>query len=123
MPTALVMVEPGTGRILFANENAEAVSLSYPNDLDKLSSGYYATDTAGKVIPRDLMPRYRVARGEALSGFEMTWHTPERSVPLLVYSAMLPAMWGRPAVGLISFHDILKLKASEAERGRLLEEL
>jgi PAS domain S-box-containing protein len=61
------------------------------------------------------MPRFKVAKGEAISGFEMTWHTPEGSKPLMMNGRLMPAAYGRPALGMIVFHDISTLKRVEQE--------
>ena len=81
----------------------------------------YATDAEGRVIPEHDMPRFRAARGERLNGFEMTWHTPEETDPLLVFSDVLPAMYGHPESVIIVFQDIRKLKDTEIKLKKATE--
>jgi signal transduction histidine kinase len=62
----------------------------------------------------------RVARGEVLRNFEMTWHTPEGSVPVLLSGAMMPPKYGRPAVIVVTCQDVTQLKRAEEQLSHAL---
>jgi PAS domain S-box-containing protein len=116
LPVPVTLIDPTTGEFTFKNEEAKSLGLRLPAVLSQeMEAKYFATDTQGRRIPASEMPRFRVARGETLSGFEMTWHTPEGSKPLMMNGRLMPAAYGRPALGMIVFQDISALKRVEKE--------
>jgi PAS domain S-box-containing protein len=118
MPVPLLLVEPGSARVLFANRAAdELAGGSFPRGrpAEEYHLVYHCTDAEGRRIPDDQMPGVRVARGERLDGFELNWHTPGGCRALLVHADTLPAMHGLPATGVIVFQDVSHLKRVEAE--------
>jgi hypothetical protein len=117
MPSALLFIEPGTGRVLFSNRAAdELAGGEFPKDkpAEEYHTIYYCTDATGARIPNEQMPGVRVARGERLNGFEMNWHTPGGIRSLIVFADTLPPMHGHSAVCVLMFQDITKRKQAEA---------
>ncbi|MBD1902984.1 PAS domain S-box protein [Trichocoleus sp. DQ-A3] len=117
MPSPLLFVEPGTGRVLFSNRAAdELAGGEFPKDkpAEEYHTVYYCTDTTGAQIPNEQMPGVRVARGERLNGFEMNWHTPGGIRSLIVFADTLPPMHGHSSVCVVMFQDISKRKQAEA---------
>ncbi|MBD1881477.1 PAS domain S-box protein [Coleofasciculus sp. FACHB-T130] len=117
LPSGLLFIEPGTGRVLFANRAAdELAGGEFPKNkpAEEYHTVYYCTDATGAQIPDEQMPGVRVARGERLNGFEMNWHTPGGIRPLMVFADTLPAMHGHSPVCVVMFQDISKRKQAEA---------
>ncbi|MBD2740563.1 PAS domain S-box protein [Coleofasciculus sp. FACHB-1120] len=117
MPSPLLFIEPGTGRVLFANRAAdELAGGEFPKNkpAEEYHTIYYCTDATGAQIPDEQMPGVRVARGERLNGFEMNWHTPGAIRPLILFGDTLPPMHGHSSVCVVMFQDISKRKQAEA---------
>jgi PAS domain S-box-containing protein len=118
MPVPLLLIEPGTARVLFANRAAhEMAGGSFPlgRPADEYHLVYELTDAEGCRLPNDAMPGIRAARGERLDGSEVAWQTPGGKRTLLVYADTLPAMHGLPATAVVAFQDVSHLKRVEAE--------
>jgi PAS domain S-box-containing protein len=118
MPVPLLLVEPETARVLFANRAADTLAGgSFPRGrpADEYHLVYHCTDALGQRILDEQMPGVRVARGERLDGVELNWRTPGGVRPLLVHADTLPAMHGLPATCVIAFQDVTQLKQIEAE--------
>ncbi|MBU7584686.1 MAG: response regulator [Nostoc sp. TH1S01] len=116
MPRPLLLIEPGTARVTFANRTAnELAGGEFPQGIpaEEYHTAYYYTDAAGDRIPNDKMPGVRVARGERLNGIEVDWHTSTGAYSLLIFADTLPAMHGYPATCVLVFQDITKLKQAE----------
>jgi PAS domain S-box-containing protein len=121
MPRPLLLIEPGTARVTFANRAAdELAGGEFPQGIPaaEYHTAYFCTDAAGNRIPDEQMPGVRVARGESLHGLEMDWHTKNGILSLLIFADTLPAMHGYPATCVLVFQDITNLK--QAEKARLL---
>ncbi|AFY46483.1 PAS domain S-box [Nostoc sp. PCC 7524] len=121
MPRPLLLIEPGTARVTFANRAAdELAGGEFPKGVPaaEYHTAYYYTDAAGNRIPDEQMPGVRVARGESLHGLEMDWHTKNGIRSLLIFADTLPAMHDYPATCVLVFQDITNLK--QAEKARLL---
>ncbi len=121
MPIPLLLIEPGTARVTFANRAAdELAGGEFPKGIPaaEYHTAYYCTDADGNLIPNEQMPGVRVARGERLHGFEMDWHTKNGIRSLLIFADTLPAIHGYPATCIVVFQEISNLK--QAEKARLL---
>jgi PAS domain S-box-containing protein len=121
LPVPLLFVEPGTARVTFANQAADALAGGeFPKGrpAEEYHTVYHCTDAAGRRIPDDEMPGVRVARGERLSGFEIDWHLPAGRRSVIIDADTLPAMHGHPAAGVILFQDVTRLKQVQAELRR-----
>lgn len=116
LPSPLLLIEPGTARVTFANQAAdEMAGGEFPKNKpgEEYHTVYYCTDAQGERIPDDQMPGVRVARGERLNGFEMDWHTPEGIRSLIEFADTLPPMYGHPATCVLVFQDITEHKQAE----------
>ncbi|WNG35737.1 PAS domain S-box protein [Archangium violaceum] len=116
LPVPVALIDPATREFTFRNEEAKRLRLPLPLNLSQLDdTKYYATDVRGRRIPFSELPRSRVARGETFSGVEVTWNTPEGSIPFIFNGRLMPPMHGRPALAILVFQDISELKRVEAE--------
>ncbi|BBD57957.1 two-component hybrid sensor and regulator [Nostoc sp. HK-01] len=116
MPRPLLLIEPGTARVKFANRTAnELAGGEFPQDIpaEDYHTAYYYTDATGNRILNEQMPGVRVARGERLDGVEIDWHTSQGVYSLLIFADTLPTMHGYPATCVLVFQDITKLKQAE----------
>ncbi|MFN6474542.1 MAG: PAS domain S-box protein [Nostoc sp. SerVER01] len=116
MPRPLLFIEPGTARVIFANRSAdELAGGEFPKSVPaaEYHTAYHYTDAAGNRIPNEQMPGVRVALGERLNGLEVDWHTSSGVRSLLIFADTLPAMHGHPAICILVFQDISKLKQAE----------
>ncbi len=116
-PMPILLLEPGSACVTFSNVAAdEMAGGDFPKDTPgtEYHRVYHCTNAQGERIPDEHMPGVRVAGGERIENFEMTWHTPRGARPLLIFGDTLPAMHGRPATGVIVFQDISHLKQIEA---------
>ncbi|MCP3143620.1 PAS domain-containing sensor histidine kinase [Pyxidicoccus xibeiensis] len=117
-PVAILLMEPGTGRVLFANQAAHRMAGGhFPLDVpaDGYGSVYRLTDDAGVLLPLEAIPGVRAARGEALHQEPVVWHTLTGRHSLLVDSRLLPAMHGHPATVALALQDVTRLKQTEAQ--------
>lgn len=124
--TPIVLAEPGSRRILFAN--AAARQLSH-GDLPGgrtfgqaigLDTGFYCTDAAGSRIPDDELPAARASRGERVEAMDLLWHTPFGVIPLVCFAEEVAATESLPSLIVLSFFDVSKARRLERE---LLEEM
>jgi hypothetical protein len=116
MPTPLLFIEPGTARIIFANQAAEQLAggeLPKAESISEYSTLYHLTDTTGNIVPPEQMPAVRLARGERIDGIELDWHIGERICSVLIYGDTLPAMHGNPAVCVLQFQDVSSLRKTK----------
>jgi PAS domain S-box-containing protein len=117
-PTPILLIEPGSARVKFANKSADAMAGgTFPRDVpaEAHPTVYHCTDAQGQPLKAEQMPGVRAARGERLEGCEMDWHTPGGKRSLIVYADTLPAMHGHPATVVLVFHDISAVKEVTAE--------
>ncbi|HEV3256509.1 MAG TPA: response regulator [Gemmataceae bacterium] len=118
LPIPMLLIEPGTARVTFANKAADAMAGgAFPKGkpAEEYHSVYFCTDAEGARIPDDRMPGVRVARGERLEGFEMDWNLPSGKRALLVHAEPLPAMHGHPGIAVMVFQDVSRQKQVEEE--------
>jgi len=101
LPVPTLFLEPGTARLVFANEAAVELAAGALSDLAALDA----------VV--------RVARGERLAGVEVNWPTPTRKTSSFhVYGDTLPAVPGQPSICMVMFHDVSQIKEVDAELRR-----
>ncbi|MGH8002509.1 MAG: PAS domain S-box protein, partial [Brasilonema sp.] len=116
MPMPMVLIEPETAKVTFANQAADEVAggkFPKAESTEDYSTYYYSTDATGNTIPVEQAPGIRVARGERIEGFELDWHTPVGIRSLLIFADTLNAMHGHPATCVLVFQDITNLKRVE----------
>jgi PAS domain S-box-containing protein len=117
IPIAFLLLEPNTGRVLFANQAAHRMAgghlpLNVP--LDAYASVYHLLDEDGRPLATDQVPGARAARGERFQRVPVVWETPTGRYSLVTDSELLPAMHGHPATALLALQDVTRLKQTEA---------
>jgi signal transduction histidine kinase len=120
LPVPVLMIEPITGSVLFANKAADRV-------LEGTKAGASMTvsearpETSGTTrIPHELHPVVRAACGENLRGVEIEWSDPAGNRSLLVGSERLEAAHGHPATIVLAFEDVTEQQRTAEMRERLL---
>ena len=117
-PVALMLMEPRTGRPLFANQAArEMAGGEFPGGLrvEKYKGIYLFTDEAGRELRSEEVPGVRAARGEPVHAAPIVWHTPTGRYSLLVEAVPLPAQHGHPATVLLAHQDVSELRKTQAQ--------
>ncbi|HYH96126.1 PAS domain-containing sensor histidine kinase [Hyalangium sp.] len=118
MPVALLLLEPVTGRVSFANQAAHRMAGgSFPLGVpaQEYDRSYRITYEDGTPMPNDQVPAARAARGERIQGESLVWHTSVGSYNLLIDSEMTPAAHGHPATVLLTLQDVSQLKQTQSE--------
>ncbi len=115
-PVPLLLVEPGSGRVTFANRSADAMAGGHfprHTPVHENNPVYRLTDEWDSPVPNDETPVARAASGERVQGAEWVFHTPAGRFPLLIDSETVPAMAGHPATVVLTLQDVGKLKRAE----------
>ncbi|KST66924.1 hypothetical protein BC008_28750 [Mastigocoleus testarum BC008] len=115
-PIPLLLIEPKTAKILFANQSAEKFAYNgfFNFNLNsKNTSEYYFTDIFGNSIPPEETPGFKIVNGKKLDGLEINWHTPEYTQSLMIYADTLPAIEGYNSTGVVFIQDITEFKQTE----------
>jgi signal transduction histidine kinase len=121
VPTPVVLAEPATTRIAFANAAARQLAqLDMPRGATfakavGLDIGYFCTDAAGAPIREEELPAAKAARGEPVDGTELIWHTPRGALSLVCFAETVPATAALPSFIVLSFFDATALRALERE--------
>lgn len=116
LPVGVMLVEPESGLLQFANPSAQRMlGGAKPRLSDYDLTLVRALDDQGEALSLDQYPRARAARGEKLTQLEFNWQTPTGLRHLLVDSERLPPLAGRTDSILLSLVDITDLKRVEAE--------
>ena len=126
MPTPTAFIDPETAKVIFANRIANELAggdLPKNKSLEEYANAYYCTNAQGDRIATDQMPAVLLARGEQLQNVEMNWHTPGGIRATLCWGETLPAMYGHPAIGIVMFQDVTRLKQIEAHLRQTEERL
>ncbi|MBD2233140.1 PAS domain S-box protein [Phormidium tenue] len=126
MPTPTTFIDPETAKVIFANRIANELAggdLPKHKSLEEYANAYYCTDAQGDRIAIDQMPAVLLARGERLQSVEMNWHTPGGVRATLCWGEIMPAMYGHPAIGIVMFQDVTRLKQIEANLRQAEERL
>lgn len=117
IPIAFVLMEPGTGRVHFANQATHRMAggrLPLGLSAEDYGSVYPLVDEEGSPIPIDRVPGMRAARGERLQQETVGWDSPLGRRLFLTDSELLPAMHGHPATIVLSIQEVTRLKQTEA---------
>jgi PAS domain S-box-containing protein len=124
MPLPLVLFDPESRAITFANKAADAFAGgSFPRRLEAPDAIAFV-DPLGTRIDATRTPFARVAAHERLDASETLAETRTGRVPLLVHGALLPAACGHAPTGVLAFQDISRLRHAEglsARLGRILD--
>jgi PAS domain S-box-containing protein len=119
LPTALLLVEPGTARTLFANREAHRLAggdIPMSTGADDYARLYPCLDTAGRPVPSQDMPGPRIARREPFSRLQLDWTTPA-GTRTVIASGQLTRLGDGTEVGVVTFEDVTEL-ALERRRAR-----
>ena len=117
IPAPLLLIEPGTARVTFANKAANKMAggtFPLAQSQEEYSKLYRFSDAQGRTIPYELTPPIRVALGETLEGVEINWHQGDNIYQVKVFADALPPINGYPATCFALFQDITQLKQLEA---------
>lgn len=106
-PIAVALIDPLSAKVIYVNAEAQRLTGSFPSELSvDLADGFYASDLQGHPIPVSQMMRFRIARGEKLRDYEISWRGREKNVPLLMNGELIPSTLGHPPTVLLTFQDI-----------------
>lgn len=125
LPTPLVLVEPGTARIVYANAAAHrmaggALPLGVP--AEEYPSTYRLFDASGRPLRPEEMPAVRAARGEAVSHQQVDWETPKGMISVVVSATTIPLAGGR-RITVVTFEDVTQIESSRRRASLLADEL
>ncbi|NTX06512.1 two-component system response regulator [Myxococcus sp. CA040A] len=115
LPTALALVEPGSGHTLLANRAAQGLAggcLAY-REAPGLHEGVIVRGRDGDPLPQDAQPLMRAARGEALHGLHVDWELGGQRGSVRAYSTLLPKMYGHPETVLLALLDVTGPSATQ----------
>ena len=111
VPVALVLLEPSTGRILFANREADRLAGgTFPRSVD--SEAFAFDGPSGRKLETHELPTVRAARGEVLAGLQVVWDTPKGQRHILVSSERVTPE-GESETIVLAFDDVTRLKQVE----------
>lgn len=121
LPVPLLLIEQPSGSARFANRSAKNAgdSLMVVNaEPANADAAVPCTDAAGLPVTPERMPLARIARGDRLDHYELTWHSTNGSKSILINADSLPAMHSHPPIAVMVFQDITQLKLIETELRR-----
>ncbi len=116
LPTPLLLVEPGSGRTLYANHAARRLA----GGLLPAGDDVEAFGPDGRRLAPAELPAARVARGERLSGLPLEWRTPAGPRSLTVAGGTIRLAEGEP-VAVLVFEDVTALEQSRRRSATLAE--
>jgi PAS domain S-box-containing protein len=121
LPTPVILVEPGSGLITFANRAADELTGGrFPRGaVEERMDGRPATDGDGRTLAHSELPSMRIARGERVRGARLDWRLPDRVLSLLVSGEQVTDLEGR-TFGVVVFEDLGPMKAAEQLRDESL---
>ena len=115
LPASVVIIEPGSARVLFANRAALGLTGDEGpvgrSAAEWMPSGS-CLDAEGRPLPDEALPSLRAARGERVRGTMVTCQTPRGERTLRATSQPITAPDGSAAV-LMSFEDVTELRAAQ----------
>jgi PAS domain S-box-containing protein len=115
LPASVVIVEPESARVLFANR--AALELTGEEDPVGRSAAEWmpagsCRDAEGRPLAEAALPAVRAARGERVRGTMVSWQTPRGERTLRATAQAVTAPDGAPAA-LVSFEDVTELRAAQ----------
>jgi PAS domain S-box-containing protein len=117
MPFPVLIVEPGSARVLFANRAADALAGGrFPpaETMDEYAGLYALTEPDGTPLTPDRYPAVRASRGERVEGCQLEWPLPDGTRSVLVSADTIPATDDREALVLVAFEDVSPIRRAEA---------
>ena len=122
VPTPLLLIEPGTARVLYVNPAAHRLAggrMEKAQDSD-YASVYGVYDPSGRRLASEEHPGVRAARGERFQNLPVDWVTPAGRRSIVVSAHTVP-LGGAGEVALVTFEDVTELEAAR-RRSTLLAE-
>jgi len=122
-PMPLLLLEPETGRVTFANRAADTMAGgTFPLDIpqEEYAAHYRLTDEHDRELAPDQFPGVRAARGERVEGQMVYWHTPVGRFPVLASGELLPAMDEHAAAVVLAIQDVSDLVRTIRARDEFL---
>ncbi|MEA2133296.1 MAG: hypothetical protein QOC68_1205 [Solirubrobacteraceae bacterium] len=115
LPASVVIVEPGSARVLFANR--AALELTGEEDPVGRSAAEWmpaasCRDAEGRPLAEEALPALRAARGERVRGTMVSCQTPRGERTLRATAQPFEPPDGTPAA-LVSFEDVTELRAAQ----------
>jgi len=122
IPTALLLIERGTGVVFYANEAAHRFAGgAFPLGEQSLDDMLHRCfDEGGARIAGDQLPGPRIARGETLENVQMDWELPGGRRSLIVTGGTVATPDGG-SVGVLTFDDVTEIQAAR-RRSELLSQ-
>ena len=122
VPTPLLLIEPGTARMLYINPAAHRLA---GGRMDKAQDADYASvygvfDPSGRRLASAEHPGVRAARGERFQNVPVDWVTPAGRRSIVVSAHTVP-LGDAGEVALVTFEDVTELEAAR-RRSTLLAE-
>jgi PAS domain-containing protein len=125
LPVPLILVEPGTARMVYANVAAHRMAggtLTLGVAAEDYASAYRVYDASGRPLRPDEMPAVRAARGETLSHVQVDWETPAGMTTVVVSGTTITLAGGR-RIAVVTFEDVTALESSRRRATLLADEL
>jgi PAS domain-containing protein len=125
LPVPLILVEPGSARMLYANAAAHRLAggvLTLGVPAEDYPRAYRLRDASGRALGPDEMPAVRAARGETLSHVPVDWDTPE-GVRTVLASGSTIALEGGRRVTVVTFEDVTELEGARRRSSLIADEL
>src|SRR5918994_1693610 len=122
VPTPLLLIEPGSARVLYVNPAAHRLAggrMEKAQDSD-YASVYGVYDPSGRRLASEEHPGVRAARGERFQNLPVDWVTPAGRRSIVVSAHTVP-LGGAGEVALVTFEDVTELEAAR-RRSTLLAE-
>jgi serine phosphatase RsbU (regulator of sigma subunit)/PAS domain-containing protein len=122
VPTPLLLIEPGTARMLYINPAAHRLAggrMDKARDAD-YASVYGVFDPSGRRLASEEHPGVRAARGERFQNVPVDWVTPAGRRSIVVSAHTVP-LGDAGEVALVTFEDVTELEAAR-RRSTLLAE-
>ncbi len=124
VPTPVMLIEPGTARVLYINPAAHRLA---GGRMDKAEDADYASvygvfdPETGRRLASDEHPGVRAAGGESFQNVPVDWVTPAAGRRSIVVSANTVPLGEAGEVALLTFEDVTELQAAR-RRSTLLAE-
>jgi serine phosphatase RsbU (regulator of sigma subunit)/PAS domain-containing protein len=123
LPSPKLLIEPGTGRVLYANPAAHRIAggrFRMAGGLEDYALFSGVLDESGRELIGEEHPAVRAARGERLDSLHVDWVTPAGRRSVLV-SADTVALPGVPEVVVLTFEDVTELEAARRRAALLAD--
>ncbi len=125
VPAPVVLLEPGTARVLYANRASRTLAdgvLALPRTRETYGTRFRCFDAAGRRLEFEELPGVRGARGEEVQDVEVTWETDDGRHNFVASAGRMDL----PGVGEAVVMTYLEVTDRELARGgerRAAEEL